>query len=128
TVVREVMPRRSRDYFTFPQQHPGSRWRPGPGSPTLGSLKNYCSNRSLYMKTTALNKAFAAVVVPFLMIGCTTINPYTGQQQTSRAGQYDALGSGLCGLMGAAESGKRSGNAAAGCGASGVGFGAYMDV
>lgn len=80
------------------------------------------------MKTTALNKAFAAVFVPFLMIGCTTINPYTGQQQTSQAVQYGAIGSVVCGLIGAAESGQRARNAAAGCGAIGVGVGAYMDV
>src|SRR5690606_37362826 len=80
------------------------------------------------MKTTALNKAFAAVFVPFLMIGCTTIYPYTGQQKTSRAVQYGAIGSVVCGLIGAAESGQRARNAAAGCGAIGVGVGAYMDV
>jgi hypothetical protein len=28
---------------------------------------------------------------------CSTINPYTGQQQTSRAVQYGAIGAGFCG-------------------------------
>ncbi len=63
-----------------------------------------------------------------LMLGCTTINPYTGEQQTSRAVKYGAIGAVVCGLIGAGESGQRARNAAAGCGAIGAGVGAYMDV
>lgn len=63
-----------------------------------------------------------------LVVSCTTINPYTGEQQTSRAVKYGAIGSVVCGLIGAAESGQRARNAAAGCGAIGAGVGAYMDV
>ena len=61
-------------------------------------------------------------------VGCTTINPYTGEQQTSRAVQYGAAGAVVCGLIGAAESGQRARNAALGCGAIGAGVGAYMDA
>jgi len=63
-----------------------------------------------------------------VMGGCTTINPYTGEQQTSRAVQYGAAGAVVCGLIGAAESGQRARNAALGCGAIGAGVGAYMDA
>ncbi|GJM11694.1 MAG: cell envelope biogenesis protein OmpA [Pseudohongiella sp.] len=67
-------------------------------------------------------------VVSVFTTACTTINPYTGEEQTSRAVQYGAIGSVVCGLIGAVESGQRARNAAAGCGAIGIGIGAYMDV
>lgn len=64
-----------------------------------------------------------------LLLGaCTTINPYTGQQQTSNAVRYGVIGGVVCGLIGAAESGQRARNAALGCGAIGAGIGAYMDA
>lgn len=72
--------------------------------------------------------AMALLAAGLLMASCTTINPYTGQQQTSRAVQYGAISSVVCGLVGAIESGQHARNAAAGCGAIGVGVGAYMDV
>ena len=79
-----------------------------------------------------LNKTFkaaiAAVALPLLMVGCTTINPYTGQQQVSRAVKYGAISSVVCGLVGAVENGQHARNAAAGCGVIGAGVGAYMDV
>lgn len=70
----------------------------------------------------------ALTTILLLMLSCTTINPYTGQQQTSRAVKYGGIGAVVCGLIGAAESGQRARNAAAGCGAIGAGVGAYMDV
>jgi outer membrane protein OmpA-like peptidoglycan-associated protein len=70
----------------------------------------------------------AALTLALLVSGCTTINPYTGQQQTSRTVQYGAAGAVVCGLIGAAESGQRARNAALGCGAIGAGVGAYMDA
>ena len=63
-----------------------------------------------------------------VVYGCTTINPYTGEQQTSRAVQYGAASAVVCGLIGATESGQRARNAALGCGAIGAGVGAYMDA
>ena len=42
------------------------------------------------------------------MVGCTIINPYTGQQQVGRAVKYGAISSVVCGVIGA-------------------GVGAYMD-
>jgi outer membrane protein OmpA-like peptidoglycan-associated protein len=77
---------------------------------------------SKFVKSVALLASAAALAA------CTTINPYTGQQQTSRAVQYGAIGGVVCGLIGAAESGQRARNAALGCGAIGAGVGAYMDA
>ncbi|MDP1757065.1 MAG: OmpA family protein [Pseudohongiella sp.] len=62
------------------------------------------------------------------LAACSTINPYTGQQQTSRAVQYGAIGGVVCGLVGAIDSGQHARNAALGCGAIGAGVGAYMDA
>lgn len=69
------------------------------------------------------------LVSPWLVLSaCTTVNPYTGEQQTSNAVRYGAIGGVVCGLIGAAESGRRARNAALGCGAIGAGVGAYMDA
>ena len=62
------------------------------------------------------------------LAACSTINPYTGQQQTSRAVQYGAVGGVVCGLLGAIDSGQHARNSALGCGAIGAGVGAYMDA
>lgn len=80
------------------------------------------------MTRNIFKKTLIALALPLIVTSCTTINPYTGQQQTSRAVKYGAIGSVVCGLIGAGESGQRARNAAAGCGAIGVGVGAYMDV
>ena len=69
-----------------------------------------------------------ALAAGLALSACTTINPYTGEQQVSRAVQYGAIGSVVCGLVGAIENGQHARNAAAGCGAIGAGVGAYMDV
>lgn len=61
------------------------------------------------------------------LAACTT-NPYTGERQASKAATYGAGAAAVCGLIGAAESGKRARNAALGCGVAGAGVGAYMDV
>jgi outer membrane protein OmpA-like peptidoglycan-associated protein len=58
---------------------------------------------------------------------CTT-NPYTGEQQASKAATYGAGAAAVCGLVGAIDSGKHARNAALGCGIVGAGVGAYMDV
>lgn len=80
------------------------------------------------MKITSLYKSITLAIATFTLVACTTINPYTGQQQTSNAVRYGAIGAVVCGLIGANESGQRARNAAAGCGAIGAGIGAYMDV
>ena len=76
---------------------------------------------------TIFHKFFALGCV-CLVAACTTINPYTGQQQTSNAVRYGAIGGVVCGLIGATENSRRARNAALGCGAIGAGVGAYMDA
>jgi outer membrane protein OmpA-like peptidoglycan-associated protein len=63
----------------------------------------------------------------FALAACTT-NPYTGEQQASKAATYGGAAAVTCGLIGAINSGKHARNAALGCGAIGAGVGAYMDV
>ncbi len=73
--------------------------------------------------TNILALASAAV----LTAACTT-NPYTGEQQASKAATYGAGAAAVCGLVGAIDSSKHARNAALGCGIVGAGVGAYMDV
>ncbi|ALO45812.1 OmpA family protein [Pseudohongiella spirulinae] len=75
-----------------------------------------------------LAKLSATIGLAAALAACTTINPYTGQTQTSRAATYGAIGGVVCGLIGAGESSTRARNAALGCGAIGAGIGAYMDA
>ncbi|MEH6609805.1 MAG: OmpA family protein [Halioglobus sp.] len=62
-----------------------------------------------------------------LTAACTT-NPYTGEQQASKAATYGAGAAVACALVGAIDSSKHARNAALGCGLVGAGVGAYMDV
>ena len=68
-----------------------------------------------------------AITASVLLSACTT-NPYTGQQQASKAATYGAGAAAVCALVGAIDSGKHARNAALGCGIVGAGVGAYMDV
>ena len=68
--------------------------------------------------------AFAGMA---LLSACTT-NPYTGEEQVSKAAKYGGSAAAVCGLVGAIDSGKHARNAALGCGIVGAGVGAYMDV
>lgn len=63
-----------------------------------------------------------------LVVAACTTNPYTGEQQASKAATYGAGAAAVCGLVGAIDSGKHARNAALGCGIVGAGVGAYMDV
>ena len=69
----------------------------------------------------------AALGGAILVAGCTT-NPYTGEQQVSKAATYGAGAAAVCGLVGAIDSSQHARNAALGCGIVGAGVGAYMDV
>lgn len=78
-----------------------------------------------------MKKAFTLTLTLAAALGlsaCSTINPYTGEQQTSRLVKFGAIGGLTCALIGAGESGKRARNAGAGCAAIGAGIGAYMDA
>ncbi|TDG13684.1 hypothetical protein E2F43_09180 [Seongchinamella unica] len=68
-----------------------------------------------------------AITAATVLAACTT-NPYTGDQQASKAATYGAGAAAVCGLVGAIDSGKHARNAALGCGIVGAGVGAYMDV
>lgn len=76
----------------------------------------------------ALVKVSTTLTLATFLAACTTVNPYTGQTQTSRAVTYGAIGGVVCGLIGATENSNRARNAALGCGAIGAGIGAYMDA
>jgi outer membrane protein OmpA-like peptidoglycan-associated protein len=79
------------------------------------------------MKTNVI-KTVTLLGVCLVTAACTTINPYTGEQRTSNAVRYGAIGGVVCGLIGAAENSRRARNAGLGCGAIGAGVGAYMDA
>jgi len=74
------------------------------------------------LRTTALAAA------GMLALSACTTNPYTGEQQASKAATYGAGAAAVCALVGAIESSKHARNAALGCGLAGAGVGAYMDV
>ncbi len=69
-----------------------------------------------------------AVAAGVLLASACTTNPYTGEQQASKAATYGAGAAAVCGLVGAIDSSKHARNAALGCGIVGAGVGAYMDV
>lgn len=69
----------------------------------------------------------AAVIAAFIGTGCTVLDPYTGEEKTSKAVKYGAIGAVVCGIIGSTKDSKRARNAALGCGAIGAGIGAYMD-
>ena len=75
------------------------------------------------MRLTTLLVAAACA----MLVACTT-NPYTGEQQASKAATYGLGAAAVCGLVGAMDSAKKARNAALGCGIVGAGVGAYMDV
>jgi len=69
-----------------------------------------------------------AAIASSLMVTACTVNPYTGEQQASKAATYGAGAAVVCGLIGSIDSSKHARNAALGCGLVGAGVGAYMDV
>lgn len=74
----------------------------------------------------------AATAVMALLSGCTT-NPYTGEQQASKAGIYGGIGAAAGAVLGAATSSKKDRTkgaliGAAVGGAAGGGYGYYVDT
>lgn len=67
------------------------------------------------------------VLLSFSVVACTT-NPYTGEQQASKAARYGGGAAALCGILGALDSREKALRSAAACGIVGAGVGAYMDV
>ena len=72
-------------------------------------------------------KSLALLATAALLSACVT-DPYTGEERASKAATYGAGAAAVCGLIGAADSGKHARNAALGCGIIGAGVGAYMDA
>lgn len=74
----------------------------------------------------------ASTIGAGLILACAstacTVNPYTGEQQVSKAATYGVGAAAACALVGSIESSKHARNAALGCGLAGAGVGAYMDV
>src|SRR5690606_20887677 len=56
--------------------------------------QNQFLSKELYMKTT-FNELLVLICICFVS-ACTTVNPYTGQQQTSNAVRYGAIGGVVC--------------------------------
>jgi outer membrane protein OmpA-like peptidoglycan-associated protein len=75
------------------------------------------------MRKIILSTALAA-----LTLSACTVNPYTGEQQASKAAKYGGGAAAVCGLIGAMDSREKAAKAALGCGLVGAGVGAYMDV
>jgi outer membrane protein OmpA-like peptidoglycan-associated protein len=79
------------------------------------------------MRASGIFTLATTLALTTLTTACTT-NPYTGEQQASKAATYGAGAAAVCGLIGAMDSSKKARNAALGCGIVGAGVGAYMDV
>lgn len=71
---------------------------------------------------------FASSLVFSTMMGCKSIDPYTGEEKTSSAVKFGAIGAAVCGIIGSRDSSKHARNAALGCGLIGASIGAYMDA
>ena len=79
-----------------------------------------------FVKLTATGVALAIVGV-----GCTTVNPYTGEQQTSKAAKGAGIGAAAGAVAGLLTKGDKLENALIGAGVgalAGGGVGYYMDV
>lgn len=74
-----------------------------------------------------LTKSLGAAALAAALTACTT-NPYTGEQQASKAAKYGGGAAAVCGLLGAIDSREKAAKAALACGLVGVGVGAYMDA
>jgi outer membrane protein OmpA-like peptidoglycan-associated protein len=95
-------------------------------------LKTY-NIRPFFPVELTMNKTFAIATFGTLLLAsaCTTINPYTGEQQTSKAVKGAAIGAGVGIVAGLLTGGDDVRNAAVGAGIgalTGAGVGAYMDV
>ncbi|NVK20890.1 MAG: OmpA family protein [Kangiellaceae bacterium] len=79
------------------------------------------------MSTPVIKTLAAAIAAAMIGTGCTVLDPYTGEEKTSKAVKYGAIGAVVCGLIGTSKNKETAGKAALGCGAIGAGIGAYMD-
>lgn len=75
-----------------------------------------------------MKKLFALFAVLATLAGCTTVNPYTGQTQTSKAVWGSALGAATGALIGSTQSSKGALIGGLAGAAAGGGVGYYLDV
>jgi outer membrane protein OmpA-like peptidoglycan-associated protein len=83
------------------------------------------------MMYRSMKSAVVAAVVMGVMAGCTTVNPYTGEQQTSKAAKGAGIGAAAGAVAGLLTKGDKLENALIGAGVgalAGGGVGYYMDV
>jgi len=89
-------------------------------------------NRLAQLRSTGLGKAGLALAVSVsLMVGCTTVNPYTREQQTSKVAKGAGIGAAAGAVVGLLTKGDKLQNALIGAGVgalAGGGAGYYMDV
>lgn len=69
----------------------------------------------------------STLILAALALTACTVNPYTGEKETSKAVKYGAAAAVTCGIIGSNKNRETAGKAALGCGAIGAGVGAYMD-
>ena len=75
-----------------------------------------------------MRKIILFTALAALTLSACTVNPYTGEEQASKAAKYGGGAAAVCGLLGAMDSREKAARAALGCGLVGAGVGAYMDV
>jgi outer membrane protein OmpA-like peptidoglycan-associated protein len=83
------------------------------------------------MMNRSIKSAVVAAVAMGVMAGCTTVNPYTGEQQTSKAAKGAGIGAAAGAVVGLLTKGDKLENALIGAGVgalAGGGVGYYMDV
>lgn len=83
------------------------------------------------MENQSVKLSVLAVAVMTFAAGCSTINPYTGEQQTSKAVKGAGIGAAIGAVAGLLTKGDKLQNAAIGAGVgalAGGGVGYYMDV
>jgi outer membrane protein OmpA-like peptidoglycan-associated protein len=83
------------------------------------------------MMNRSIKSAVVAAVAMGVMAGCTTVNPYSGEQQTSKAAKGAGIGAAAGAVVGLLTKGDKLENALIGAGVgalAGGGVGYYMDV
>lgn len=75
-----------------------------------------------------MKKLVSVLAVTALVAGCTTVNPYTGQTQTSKATWGSAIGAVGGALIGSTQSSEGALIGALAGGAAGAGVGYYLDA
>ena len=82
----------------------------------------------LNIKGESMKKIVSVLAITALVAGCTTVNPYTGQTQTSKATWGSAIGAATGALIGSTQSSKGALVGALAGGAVGGGVGYYLDA